>query len=259
MMEIPAALIVAFPPSADLLLDCARRHIDDGMLMEIARADYGLDVDAHLAALRPIRDQGIIPVPLAWHPGEVLELIRWSDPEDPSWKPGGTGRRGHQMRAFACAALLRAGAEPWNEGYDSAASADSSLAQCLASAKVLGEEMGEAAACFLTWRIPRLQNCSESLLFAVGLLILATRLRSGRIADPELGNVAEWVLGEDSNYRQTFPSDPDNPEPVAFSLQSGLWKPLASELTDEAAAIAPEAIRTNLQLCALLLDPGWSG
>src|SRR5262245_40470300 len=126
-MDIPAPIIAAFPPAADLLLDHARRQIDEAMLMEIARADYEQDVDAHLTALRAIRDLGITPAPMEWHPGEVLELIRNSEPEVPAWKPGGTGRRGHQMRAFACAALLRAVAEPANWGIDSCE--DSSLAQ----------------------------------------------------------------------------------------------------------------------------------
>src|SRR5436305_280319 len=115
-MILPPALLAVFPPSADRLLDVARQQVDDGMLREIAAADYGRDVDIHLAALRPIRDQGIVPAPLGWHPGEVLELIRWSDPEDPAHKPGATGRRGHQMRAFACAALLRTAMENGCDG-----------------------------------------------------------------------------------------------------------------------------------------------
>ena len=108
-MDPPPALLTAFPASADLLLDIVRRQVDDGMLAEIAAADYGMDMNAHLTELRTIRDQGIVPTPLPWHPGEVLELIRWSNPENPAHKPGSTGRRGHQMRAFACAAILRAG------------------------------------------------------------------------------------------------------------------------------------------------------
>ncbi len=44
-MDLPAALIAALPASAELWLDCARRHIDDTMLLEIARADYGLRDD----------------------------------------------------------------------------------------------------------------------------------------------------------------------------------------------------------------------
>jgi hypothetical protein len=251
-MEIPAELIAAFPPSEDVLLACARRAIDDEMLVEIAGADDGTDFDAHLAALRPIRDQGIVPVPLAWRPGEVLELIRWSNPDDPESKPGGTGLRSHQMRAFACAALLRAGAEPENYYYDRPGSSESSLGLCLLSAKALGEEMSEAVARFLTWRILRMRNWShsESILFLnglarfregeppcepgpalgsdgarrpritkphlVGLLVLAARLRSGRIADPVLGSVADWVLAEESHYRKKFSSSPDKPRACRF-------------------------------------------
>src|SRR5260221_13417688 len=102
-MNIPHALVTAFPPSNRLLLDVSRQQIDDGMLAEIAAADYGIDADRHLASLRPIRDTGVVPQFIGWHPAEVLELIRWSDPENPEHKPGSTGRRGHQMRAFSCA------------------------------------------------------------------------------------------------------------------------------------------------------------
>jgi hypothetical protein len=256
-MDIPAVLIATFPPSAELLLDRARRHVDDTMLLEIARADYGHMADQMMAELRPIRDNGVIPSPMDWQLTEVLELTRWCNPEVPNappFEPGPTGRRGHQTRLFACAVLLRAAAEPAHPFRDGAE--DSTLAQSLASAKVLGEEMSEAAARFLTWRIPRMESCSEPLLFAVGLLVLATRLRSGKIADPVLGTLAEWVLAEEALYQRAFPSDSSNPKPIAFSLQSGFWRPLATELMDEAAAIRADDIRTNLQLCKLLLETG---
>src|SRR5258708_20197319 len=130
--------------------------------MTRARRDRG-SRPSHLAKLRPIRDHGIVPASLGWHPGEVLALIRWSNPEDPSHKPGSTGRRGHQMRAFACAALLRDDLE--NEA---------TLAQCLTSSKVLGPEMSEAVACFLTWGIP-LMATSDRWLFSFVLLVAAPR------------------------------------------------------------------------------------
>jgi hypothetical protein len=57
-MKIPASLCDTFPPSDERLLDVTRRQMDDEMLSEIAAADYGTDLDAHLAALRPIRDGG---------------------------------------------------------------------------------------------------------------------------------------------------------------------------------------------------------
>jgi hypothetical protein len=76
------------------------------MLRQIAAADYGDRAEAHLAALIEIRAGASVPGRLDWVPGEVLELIRWSMPDDPAWAPGGQGERGHLMRAFACAVLL---------------------------------------------------------------------------------------------------------------------------------------------------------
>jgi hypothetical protein len=256
-MNIPAALIAAFPPSPDLLLDRVRRHVDDAMLLWIAGTDYGHMADEMLAELRPIRDKGIMPAPMHWQVSEVLQLTRWYDPDAPNpspFEPGPTGRHGHQARLFACATLLRAEAEPASRYEDN--TDDSTLAQCLTSTYVLGEEMSEAAARFLTWRIPRMEAHSEPVLLALGLLILATRLRSGRILDRVLGNVAEWVLAEESLYRKAFPSNPSNPMPLAFSLQYGCWQPLAAELRDEAVTIDVDDVCTNLQLCALLLEPG---
>jgi hypothetical protein len=258
---IPAALVALFPPSADLLLDRARRQMDDTMLMQVARADYGEMADEMFAELRPIRDKGIIPAPMHGQLREVLALTRWCNPEmpeSPPFEPGPTGRSGHQIRLFACAVLLRGAAEPPNEHIDG--TEDSSLALSLTSAKVLGEEMSEAAARFLTWRIPRLrmESCGESdpLLFALGLLLLAIRLRAGRITELVLRSAAEWVLAVELLWRQASgPDDPSDPRPAAFSLQSGFWQPLAAELINEAAAIRAHDVRENVQLCALLLEP----
>src|SRR5438105_8799957 len=82
-MDLPVELIKAFPPTPDLLLDLARRPMDDAMLLEIAKADHAHMTDAVLAELRPIRDKGIIPAPIHWQLREVLELTRWSNPEAP--------------------------------------------------------------------------------------------------------------------------------------------------------------------------------
>jgi hypothetical protein len=257
MVEFPAALLVAFPPSADLLFDRARRQTDNAMLTEIARADYGQMADEMMAELRPIRDRGVVPVPMPWMLEEVLSLTRYSNPDAPNpppFEPGPSGRRGHQTRLFACALLLRAEAElPPEEGGNTP---DSTLAQCLVSASVLGEELSVAAACFLTWRISQRERGFESLLFALGLLVLATRLRSGRLSEPILGTIAEWVLTQESLEQAEFPPNPANPRPLPFSIQSGFWRPLAAELKNEAEAIRDNDTRTNLQLCGLLLDPG---
>jgi len=255
-MNLPAALIAAFPPSAELLLETARRNIDDKMLKQIADADYGIKSKEMLAELRPIRDRAVIPTELPFQLWEVLSLSRWHNPDSPNkppFKPGPTGRSGHQIRLFACAVLLRATAAPASRGDHAD---DATLAQCLVSAKVLGNEFGAALARFLTWRIPQLEISSESLLFAVGLLALSLRLRAGRLAESEIKSVAEWVIAEESHYRTEFHWDPANPEPAPFSRTSGFWDPLVKEMLEETATISSVELRNDLQLCALLLDRG---
>ena len=74
-------LLERFDPEPDGLLDSISAYIDDEMLKEISLADYGDDAPEHLTALRTLRDAGIFPAKMVWVPGEVLELIRWSEPE----------------------------------------------------------------------------------------------------------------------------------------------------------------------------------
>jgi hypothetical protein len=126
-MVIPAELIAAFPPSAELLLERARRQVDDAMLLDIAGADYGWMADEMMAELRPIRDKGVMPARMPWMLSEVLALTQFSDPDAPNappFEPGPTGRRGHLTRLFACAVLLRAEAELPDEVVNTTIRAD---------------------------------------------------------------------------------------------------------------------------------------
>jgi len=243
-MNPPSSLQACFPASSDRLLNLSRAQIDDGMLREIADADYGIDGDAHFAALLPIRDQGTIPVPMGWHPGEVLRLMRWSNPEDPNHQPGGRGPRGHQMRAFSCAVLLRSAFENGEEAEEA------TLAQCLASAKTLGDEMSNAAARFIVWCLPFVSS-RDRWLFALGLLLLATRLRAGRISDHALSDISAWVLAEESESRLGY--DPSDPPPEAFGMTFGCWKPLVAELIANAADIDSIDVREDVEFIGAML------
>jgi hypothetical protein len=249
-MNIPRALVATFPPSNQLLLDVTRRQIDDEMLEEISWADYGHKADAYLSGLRSIRDQGIIPRSMGWDRAEVLELIRWSDPENPAHKPGSPGRRGHQMRAFACAVLLRAAADEGGSDSDEA-----TLAQSLGSANVLGDELNSAVASFLTWRIPSI-TCIDRWLCALGLLVVANRFRERRVAEQALGDAATWVLEEESEFRRTFRPrfNPADPPPAAFGLTYGFWKPLFAELVKNAADLQPIDVRRNLEMIGTIFS-----
>lgn len=249
-MEIPRPLIREFPPSETLLLERARRHVDDAMLVDIARADYGNMADEMFVELRPIRDIGHIPYPPSWMLHEVLVLTRWVDPERPKpppFEPGPTGIRGHYTRLFACAVILQGSYEE---------EIDSTLAQALKSAIVLGIEMCEAIGSYLTWW--HLNKASESfdddrMFAAVSLLLLAVRLRAGRFNDRELSAIAAWVLSKEVTYPL---SDPENPfpRPAAFSLQQGFWQDFADELLNVAKTMA-EKDREYIELCAQLLKP----
>ncbi len=255
-MDIPAPLTAAFPPSAALLLDRTRRVIDDAMLMDIAMADYGIGAEDALAVLRPIRNTGIVPRVIPNQLPEVLQLIRWSNPEKPNPPPfrlGPTGIRGHQTRLLACAVLLRGSEELDIDGFEN--SEESTLAQCLASAGVLGEEMSEAVGCFLSWRLSRTVP-DQPIFFALSFLIIATRLRSKLFSEVILGRIAEWVIGVEAHECKSFAWNPSDPRPIEHSLYAGFWQPLAVELKAAAAMIQSDEVRTNLQLCALLIDAG---
>src|SRR5690242_10720835 len=106
------------------------------MLEHIAAADYGCELRQHRRALEEIVGSGTVPDPLGWHPGEVLELIRSSDPD----RPGGSGRRGHVMRAFSCTVLLMSAALP--EGHKTYFDDErDTLIQLLGSVLELGSEL----------------------------------------------------------------------------------------------------------------------
>jgi hypothetical protein len=172
-------IFASFRPDADDLLRRVSRHIDDVLLGEIAAADHGRDMEENLAFLQQIRDQELLPSPMPWYPREVLELIRWSEPEDPEWKPGLPGERGHWMRIFACSALLRAAGQPENKAL--LEGSNQTLIQLIDSLRAIAPELYGPAAAFLAWLIPQVaayDDPEELGFLLVGLLWLALRLRA---------------------------------------------------------------------------------
>ncbi|QDT37065.1 hypothetical protein [Stratiformator vulcanicus] len=163
-------LLEQFNPSPEPLHRLVVQHTDSEMLREIARADYGMDADAHLKALRRIA-KGEILAPMEWEPLEVLQLIRYSVPEDRTWSPGGHGERGHWMRLFCCTALIRADVEPDNDGYD--LGSDCSVIQLIDSALKLGPQTSDAALRLLLWRLTRAEgDLYREPIYALGSLML---------------------------------------------------------------------------------------
>lgn len=171
---MPANPLQHLDPSPDHLFQLVFQYVDDSMLLEIAEADYGCDANNHLKVLMEIK-AGDFPDPMAWEPQEVLELIRWSEPEDPTWKPGATGERGHWMRLFSCTLLVHAAVKQEHSGYF--LGEESTIIQLVDSAIKLGPESSHAALRFLAWRM-KYQTPDDwtSPYFAIAILLLAVSL-----------------------------------------------------------------------------------
>src|SRR5579872_3052870 len=168
------------------------------MLREIAEADYGWKADECYALLQPILQTGLLTSADS-HLREVLELIRWSEPEDPEWRPGGQGPRGHWMRLFACTALVRL-APRYRALWDSECD---TLAQLISSAIKLGPPVARAASGMLAWRFLTFPGVEEdAAFFAFAILLLAAHLERGEERGLWLKQLADWVEAEESRARK---------------------------------------------------------
>jgi hypothetical protein len=174
-------------PADRPLLTLIFDRVDDSMLVEIANADYGDDADIHLKALQQIRANQI-SVPMQWHPGEVLELTRWTEPDNLNGEDKAKNKRGHWIRLFACTVLIWASLEPENyeyngEDWNHIDGEDSTIIQFLDSALKLGEETSLAALQFLSWRMQsqlqralRDEDFGNCPCYAVAMLLLCVSL-----------------------------------------------------------------------------------
>lgn len=195
------ALLDRFVHHRDGLLEQLARFVHDDMLRSIAEADYGMNVDEHLAVLRSIH-AGKIPVPIQWEPREVLELVRWSQPDGPHgrWDGKDAGRDGHLQRAFACTALLHIAAEPENRGRLLGPEKDS-IIQLIGSVLALDLKLQRPALRLLSERLLTLDLGEPELpFFALGILLLAAMLPD---VEPDyLGELGAWLLAEEVRIRE---------------------------------------------------------
>lgn len=182
----------AFSPNTDQLFDLLLPLIDQWMLLEIARADYGQDVEEHLAPLKLFMENRE-PLILEWCPCEVLELIRWSQPEDPNWKPGGQGRYGHLLRAFACSALLRSYVREENHGRWS--SFNETAVQLADSLRVLGSDFVAAGVSFFAWCVQNLAPLDEEGIEGpfLGLALLSLAVEVPTLPDSAIIDLCRWI------------------------------------------------------------------
>ena len=201
---------------AGALLDWLRPQMTAERLAEIAAADYGMDADQHLAALREIVETGLICWPLDWHPGEVLELTRWTR---------GTNID-HVVRGFACTVLCVAGT---NSGADRS---EADIIILLESCLALGVDVVSRLQGLLVAMVESSTDVDEDVVYhapdtLVGLLLVTAALDPG---DPRLDQLAKLVL--DCDQLDELFTEGMRPE---------LWLQLADELLRPVVAAQPNA------------------
>ena len=186
------AWLEAFSPDVDQLLDVLLPLVDLSMLQEIAKADYGQDAEAHLKPLLLFKENRE-PLVLDWCPCEVLELIRWSQPDDPEWGPGGQGRYGHLLRAFACTALLRSYIR--EENHHTWTSFNATAVQLAESLEALGSDFVVAGVSFFAWCVHNLAPLDEEGVEGpfLGLALLSLAVKVPTIPDNAIIDLCKWI------------------------------------------------------------------
>jgi hypothetical protein len=239
-------LLARLDPTDEPLFALLFQHVDDAMLTEISRADYGYDADIHLEALRKIRE-GAIPVPMPWNPGQVLCLKQWTELDDSTSKDIQIGIRGHWIRLFACTVLIRASIELQDYEYKTEDWAyldgDETIVQFLDSALKLNSDTSLAALQFLSWRMQYQIQCAlldedmgNGPCYAVAMLLLCVSLDC---CDPE---VVSFLIAVARTDDECLPIS----KVLNESQRSQKWKDtIHSMLLD---STAPQYARSNSEL-----------
>ena len=229
-MPLPLPTIVE--PNADKLLHMLGQDLPTPDLRSIAGFDCGYDFEKHYEALLSIKANGVRS-PLRHHPGEVLNLVKWAEP-DPKAGPYAMETE-HCRRAFACAALLRAlGNEhemppDWSEGQ---MGSNTTLIQLIASLRILGyDKYDRPAAALRQWLIPLVPETerSERAFFGLGLLWFALDA-TVQATDDDLIALAEWVMVEEdaeaAHWRDFFagPQTPWLLSTTTFEMRHHVWR-----------------------------------
>jgi hypothetical protein len=188
--------LASLEPDIQRLLSDVSKHITDDMLVEIASADYGQDQEEHLAPLRQLRDSGKFVEPMHWYPCEVLELVRHSGPE------GYADNHGPWIRAFACAALLRANEAPWNYGDGNTSY---NLIGLIRSIHALPVDFIPQTVSMVAWIMSHsdLDGEDEQMIYCgVGLLWLVLHLKLPP-PDEDLIELSEWIVRREAEIHKS--------------------------------------------------------
>lgn len=170
------------------LLAALAAQLEESDLAQISQRDYMLDKEAHLAQLKCVAERLLIPDPLEWHPGEVLELTRWSEVAE--GMDHEAAFRIHRQRAFSCATLLAAMGAPGTV-LDSG---NSTLIQLIESLGQFRFPMDREASDLLIWLIHSDYDPHASELAFIGLGLLHFALVLPDWSDCELSGLVDWIM-----------------------------------------------------------------
>ena len=235
LMSPPPALVAVAPPAETTLLDFLRARVSREMIHEICLNDWARDVDLHesevMKQLSPSPVLGLLP----WHPREVFELERWTEPDEATGDIPSSGSAGHLKRLFACTILLRNVAFVSPEDGDGEffiAISAATVIQLVRSSIALGSQASRLALGFLLWLHGKQSNSLLRPFVSFGVMLLqiqedlgGTSLletcawveRDEKLAreqlDQEDVHSAKWLVG--LNYQEDAW---DRPKPWAYTL-----------------------------------------
>ncbi|WP_321477376.1 hypothetical protein [uncultured Paludibaculum sp.] len=252
LTSVTEQLLGPLQPDENALTALFLSEIDATMCREIAEADYSNMADHCYALLDRILATGRVA---GGDPSlqEVLELIRWSEPDEPGWRPGGEGPRGHWMRLFACVVLVRLGpVEKTSYGGET-----DTLAQLVASAIELGPSTARAAAGLLAWRfLADPGDDAHRAFLAFAILLLALHLERGRDHGAWFKRLAKWVEEEEARARNEWSGQEWLIGVAGYCQKDAVWRSLAKRLLAAPARPHPREADEELRLLGLLVAGG---
>ncbi len=261
-------------PSEYALLDWLRVRISPELLDEISKTDYGNESDLHLAGIRaqlsPYPTLGLLP----WWPREVLELQRWSEPDQASEGKRPEGERGHFKRLLACLILLRNVAyisqpyscyeQRYEEDFFLQTSA-ASVVQFTRSAIAIG--IPKPALGFLLWLVDKQQHPALRPFVAFSVLVLALSMNLGEqteheYPEHEIMEIFDWVNTEEQCCRAVLGDEVDSSRWLiglnsyeCLRARDDEWIKVADELWNRSGNSYSPAVKARLrQLCGRLAE-----
>jgi len=212
----PESLFRMATPSECALVEWLKTQVTLTMLEEISTNDYGQTTAEHLAGIQAQLTanppMGLLP----WCPGEVLQLERWTEPDQPYREQPPSRERGHLKRLLACVILLRNGA--YVSGEYGLSEEDfflqtsaASLVQLTRSALALGTP--ERALGFMLWLFDAQPHPALRPFIAFSALALASAIGFGEASWEEIDQICNWVDSEEEQSRNILSDD----------IESGRW------------------------------------